>query len=130
MNKRMKKIFDTLLLAVLIAVFGVGGYKLGAKKERVEVIAAAPLAASPKQDGLPQAEPANRQPAASSTPAASQEAPFKPAPAVAPKPVAQVLGNKVTAKPASPKPAPAAQPSTPVVVPQPAAEPQPATKVS
>jgi len=121
----MKKIFDTLLLAVLIAVFGVGGYKLGAKKERIEVIAAAPLAAFPRQDGLPQAEPA-----ASSSPAVPREAPLKPAPAAAPKPVAQVLGNKVTAKPAAPKPAPAALPSTPVVAPQPVAEPQPATKVS
>ncbi|NTW22390.1 hypothetical protein HGA34_02470 [Candidatus Falkowbacteria bacterium] len=134
----MRKTLDTLLLTALVAVFGIGGYKLGSKKERIEVFAAIPPAAAPRESGLPQAgevQTANTEAATSSAPTVPQDVALKPAQAAAVPPAkpatTQVLGSKVTKTPAPVVPAaPAVQPSVPAVAQQPAAEPQPTTKVS
>jgi hypothetical protein len=141
----MKKSTDAALLAILIVIFGAGGYKLGSKKERIEVIAAAPQPVLARQNGLPPAEdvqsavelPASSTAIVSTTTQAEPPKPVQPAPVAAVKPPAKVLGEKVVKtvapKPAAAAPTPAPTPTptpAPAVVQQPAVQPEPTTAVS
>lgn len=130
----MRKILESLLLTVLIIVFGVGGYKLGSRKEKIEVIAAALPVGNAREYGLPTAsdiQPAT-QPIAPTTTAPTVTAesvkPVTP-PVVAAKPAAKPVTKPVT-KPAVSSPAPQPSKVAQPVSPAPAPAPQPSTKVS
>lgn len=120
---------DAILLSVLVTVFWAGGYKLGARKEKIQVIAAA----VPRESGLPVAadvQPIIVEPPVSPAVPAQAPAPqpVRPTqvPAASVKPAASTPTKIVPKAAAAPKPVVAPAPAAPIVVPQP----QPTTKVS